>query len=394
MDRPATGTGSEERPRRDAGSILIAGCGIGGLAASIALASRGFRVHIVEKRTGDFVYGVGLNNPPNALRALDRLGLLDAVLAAGAPLQGFQQYDARGVHVGVYAPPVPADGLPAGCALPRPALHAIMRSKAESLGVTISYGVWVEEFTQEAEQVHVLLSNGSRSDHGAYIAFDGIRSATRRALFGDAHEPRYTGYSVWRKTVPRPAGLDFTEAYIGERAKASVILLTESTMYLLVVTEEPVTWRPPTAQLHTLLRERLAGFEGLIGRLRDTELDGPDGIVYSPLEEVVLPLPWSVGRVIVLGDAAHACTPHLTQGAAMALEDAVVVADELGSDADVVAALQRVGPRRIGRVGAVQRVSEELLRAEMTGDGRSRLTAHALVRTRQQEITELLGTPA
>lgn len=375
---------------------LIAGCGIGGLSAAIALGKQGIDVHLVEKRTDNLIYGVGLNNPPNSLRALDRLGVLEECLAIGAPLQGFNQYDMRGNKVGVYLPPVPTDGMPAGCALPRPELHRILLDAAQSTGTVIEYGKWIADFTEVDDLVKVEFSDGTRGEYDVVAGFDGIRSTLRASLFGEAFKPAYTGYSVWRKTMARPPGLDFTEAFIGSRTKASVILLTEETMYLLVVSVEPEGWHPPKEDLHTLLAERLEGFGGLIGDIRDTELSSPEGIVFSPLEEVILPLPWSSGRVIVLGDAAHAFTPHLTQGAGMALEDAVVLGDELtpGRHATVDEALRAVGERRFARVRYVQEVSHELLTTEMNGDEDQRLSAHGLVRQRQAEVAELLAEPA
>jgi 2-polyprenyl-6-methoxyphenol hydroxylase-like FAD-dependent oxidoreductase len=131
----------------------------------------------------------------------------------------------------------------------------------------------------------------------------------------------------------------------------------------------------PAEQMGDLLKERLAGYGGLIGELRDS-ITSSEGIVYSPLSEVMLPSPWYRGRVIVLGDGAHACAPHLTQGAGMALEDAVVLAEELDApNRGVGASLQAFMERRYERVKLVQDVSHQILFGEMA------VTAAALPQT-------------
>ena len=103
----------------------------------------------------------------------------------------------------------------------------------------------------------------------------------------------------------------------------------------------------------------------MIGDIRDNLKEGDD-VVYSPLSEVMLPAPWFKGRVLLCGDAAHACTPHITQGAAMALEDAVVLPEELArTDRPLPARLVAFGERRYPRAKFVQDVSRGILESEM-----------------------------
>jgi 2-polyprenyl-6-methoxyphenol hydroxylase-like FAD-dependent oxidoreductase len=112
-----------------------------------------------------------------------------------------------------------------------------------------------------------------------------------------------------------------------------------------------------------LLRERLEEFGGTIGEIRDNL--GPESdVVYSPLSEVMLPTPWHKGRVVLGGDAAHACVPHLNQGAAMAIEDAATLADELVAGETVEAALASYSGRRLPRVKFAQKASRDVLDAE------------------------------
>ena len=144
----------------------------------------------------------------------------------------------------------------------------------------------------------------------------------------------YSGHVVWRMTVPRPPECAAGALFQSPRRKGGYIPLTEDTMYLLLVTSEPEGVHYDKADFPDLLRERLDEFEGPLGDIRDNIRAGDD-IVYSPLSEVLLPPPWHKGLVVLGGDAAHACTPHITQGAAMAIEDAVVLAEEV-ADADTI----------------------------------------------------------
>ena len=116
-------------------------------------------------------------------------------------------------------------------------------------------------------------------------------------------------------------------------------------MYLLLVVAEPPHVRYDRARFPDMLRERLAPFGGVLGRIRDELTDDAD-IVYAPLSEVMLPLPWFKGRIVICGDAAHACTPHITQGAAMALEDGIVLAEELAVERELSESLTAFGERR------------------------------------------------
>jgi 2-polyprenyl-6-methoxyphenol hydroxylase-like FAD-dependent oxidoreductase len=137
-------------------------------------------------------------------------------------------------------------------------------------------------------------------------------------------------------------------------------------MYLLLVSPEPEHEHYDEARFPEMLRARLEEFEGIIGEIRDN-LSDDDEIVFSPLSEVMLPSPWSQGRVLIAGDAAHACTPHITQGAAMALEDAVILPEEISkSDASVPEILVSFAERRYPRAKFVQDVSRGILESEMS----------------------------
>jgi 2-polyprenyl-6-methoxyphenol hydroxylase-like FAD-dependent oxidoreductase len=108
------------------------------------------------------------------------------------------------------------------------------------------------------------------------------------------------------------------------------------------------------------MRERLEGYGSVIGELRDTRITEGSEIVYRPVYSLLVPSPWYRGRVVLVGDSAHATSPHVGQGAAMAIEDAVVLSEELTSDADVTDALDRYMERRFARCRRIWEISRQL----------------------------------
>jgi 2-polyprenyl-6-methoxyphenol hydroxylase-like FAD-dependent oxidoreductase len=344
--------------------VLVVGAGVGGVALGAALAGQGVEVDVVEVKADSSVYGVGINQPANSLRALRGLGVLDGCIEAGFQFDRTRFNDRHG-HLVVETPTGMGGGaIPANNALSRVDLQRLLLGAADRAGAKVSYATTVVTAEDDGDHVQVVLSDGRTGAYDLVVGFDGVRSPTRHRLFPEAAEPVFSGYAVWRLTVPRPAGVTCPEMYQGIGRKAGVIPLNQRDMYLLVVSAEPGNPRHDPADFGDLLRERMTGFTGLIGEIRHA-ITGPDGIVYSPLSEVLLPPPWFRGRTIVLGDAAHACAPHLTQGAAMALEDAVVLAEELESDRPLATALDAFMVRRYDRCKLVQDVSHGILVDEM-----------------------------
>ncbi|MFM0616285.1 FAD-dependent monooxygenase, partial [Paraburkholderia nemoris] len=170
----------------------------------------------------------------------------------------------------------------------------------------------------------------------------------------------YTGHGVWRVTIPRPSGQTFQSIHYGVGAKAGLVPLTQELMYLLLVTNEPDRPWFESHQLEPALRDRLTQFDGPRVRTVRESLSSASNIVYTAIEEVILPSPWFRGRTILIGDAAHASGPHIAQGATMAIEDACVIADELGKDQPLANALDAFMKRRYVRCKFVQDFSRKM----------------------------------
>lgn len=344
---------------------LIVGAGIGGLAAYTSLAQAGIEADVIERTPDVDVYGVGICQPSNSLRVLKQLGVLEEILDTGWVFDNWLFFD----HQENLVVEVPSllgkgeDGVPAEVGLMRPELHRVLTRAAEREGARVRYGTTVADLQHEGERVAVQFSDGSSADYDLVIAFDGIKSEMRRRLFGDAHEPVYTGAAVWRVMAPRLEEVVCGGLYQSPTRKAGRTPLGEDKMYMLLVTEEPEGVRYAKEEMVDLLRERLEEFGGTIGEIRNG-LNADSDVVYSPLSEVLLPTPWHKGRVVLGGDAAHVCVPHLNQGAAMAIEDAATLAEELVAGDTVEAALASYSARRHPRVQFAQKASRDVLDQE------------------------------
>lgn len=347
-------------------NALIVGGGIGGLTLGTALAQRGIACEILEIKKQHSVLGVGIIQPGNVLRALRTIGVLEQCLAEGFPANERRYHDTHGrMLVASPATRIAGDDVPAISSLPRTALHRILLDAALRAGAKVSMGTTLAGFTDGGAGIKATLSDGRELTSDLLVAADGIRSPLRRQLFPDAPDTRYSGYGCWRVTLPRPDDITFSGIYQGANGtKAGLIPLTQKTMYLYLVTTEPGNpWMDPAEQ-HRLLRERLAGYGGIVGSIRDG-LNPQSEVYYAALEEVVQPAPWYRGNALLIGDAAHASLPHMAQGAAMAIEDALVLAELAAQDLPAPERMNRFMSRRLDRCMYVQNTSHAMADSEL-----------------------------
>ena len=309
--------------------ILIIGGGIGGLTSAIALCRDGHAVTVIERDPTWSVYGVGIIQQSNVLRAAQALGILEGYLAAGVGFDAVEIFIPSGHKVArVPGHPV-APGLPVNLGIGRPALHALLGDTAIAAGAEVRLGLTAQSLDDTGAAVNATFSDGSHGTWDLVIAADGVHSTTRTRVLPEAQAPEFTGQSVWRYNFPRPADLDALQVYNGPTG-VGLVPISESLMYMYVTTPEPNNPRYPTEGLAARMRAKLAGTAPAIQALADTITDD-HGVVYRPLEVNLVTGPWHKGRVVLLGDAVHATTPHLGQGAGMAIEDSVVLAQEIAA---------------------------------------------------------------
>lgn len=341
--------------------VLIVGGGIGGMTLAVALARQGLKAEVIELKPEASILGVGIIQPGNALRALRDLGLLDQCLAQGFQIDDYVMYEATGDYIGrMKLLRIAGPDIPAVNGLPRIALHRILTKAAEDGGARIRVGLTVNSIASHEDRVEVVLSNGSKETFDLVVGADGIRSRVRDLVFGNEYAPQYAGHGVWQFTSPRLPEVDRQIMYYGVGVKAGLMPVSCDQMYLLLVTNEPDNPWMPSDQLDRLLRDRLRPFTApLVVKIRD-QIHDPSHVIYGPIEEVILPPPWYRQRVLLIGDAAHASGPHVSQGATMAIEDASVLAELLGRGLSGEDALQQFMERRYERCKFVQDTSRQV----------------------------------
>lgn len=329
--------------------VLVVGGGIGGLCTAIALRRKGIEVDLIELKAEWTVYGVGIIQQSNVVREMAQLGVLDGYLDAAFAFEDVTINTTDGQQlVRIPGQRLAGPEYPANVGISRLALHQVLSETAVELGASVRLGLSVETLTEEGEGVDVLFTDGSPGRYDLVVGADGLYSKVRSLLFGDKYQPRFTGQSVWRYNFPRSAEIDHLASYQGPAGNAGLVPLADNLMYMYVTSHEPGNPRMDMDSLAAEMRKRLSGFGGLIGELRE-QISDSSQVVYKPLEVVFVSEPWYRGRVMLIGDAAHAATPHLGQGAGMAIEDAVVLGEELTAGGSVEQQLERFMARRYER---------------------------------------------
>ncbi|MBC7276397.1 FAD-dependent monooxygenase [Nocardioides sp.] len=354
-------------------SVLVIGAGTAGTATAILLAERGVSVDLVEAKPDIAALGSGITLQGNALRVLRDLGVWEQVREEG------YGYDTLGLRA-----PDPAGtllveledhrtggpDLPATMGMYRPALARILLDRAVEAGAKVRFGVAVTELAQDADGVDATFADGSHGRYDLVVGADGVRSWTRRAIGIDV-EPEAVGMGIWRAFTDRPDSVTRTDLiYGGPSYIAGYCPTSADSLYAYIV--EPAQDRTGLSSEEGLavMRELAGAFHGPWDEIRGSLTD-PTRVNHTHFESHVIDGPWNRGRVVVIGDAAHSCPPTLAQGAAQALEDAVVLAELLTSHDDLATVWPALTERRLPRARAVVEASLQLctwLKARERGD--------------------------
>ena len=312
-------------------NVLVTGAGLAGTATAIGLADAGVAVDLIDVKPEVGAVGSGITMQGNGLRELRGLGIWDAVLAAGYPFDslGLRAPDPAGTLL-AELPDARTGGpdLPATVGLPRPALARIMADRAVATGAKLRLGTTVSSLSKDDGGVEVVFSDGSSGRYDLVVGADGIRSATRR-MIGVTDEPRPTGMGIFRAFGPRPASVTRTDLYYGGPCYiAGYCPTSENTLYAYVVEDARDRSALTAAERLAAMRALAGSYHGPWDDILPTLTD-PATVSYTLFESLLVPAPWNRGRVVLIGDAAHACPPTLAQGGAQALEDATVLTELL-----------------------------------------------------------------
>ncbi|AOJ13436.1 FAD-dependent oxidoreductase [Burkholderia vietnamiensis] len=355
--------------------ILVIGGGFAGMTTAIQCAKLGLSVDLVEIDTGWRSYGAGISIGGPTLRALRTVGVLDAFFEHGYGGDGVNLFTAAGHPIGTLPTPrVAGDDVPGGGAIMRPALAGILADATRAAGVHVRLGCTFSQIAQRDDGVDVTFTDGTHGRYDLVVGADGLYSKVRDAVFPDAPKPRYTGQGVWRAVVPRPAEIVCATMWLGQKVKAGVNPVSQEEMYVFVTEDRPTNERIDPAHWPCMLADLLASFGAPLVQSIRAQVGPHSHCIYRPLESLLLPQPWFSARVVLVGDAVHATTPHMAAGAGIGIEDGIVLAEELGRGATVQAALQAFQARRWERCRMVVENSGRLGEIEISGGDKAEHT--------------------
>jgi 2-polyprenyl-6-methoxyphenol hydroxylase-like FAD-dependent oxidoreductase len=350
-------------------NAVVIGAGIGGLSAAIALRKTGLNVTVYERREKDAPSGSGITQPQNTFKVLQDLGIYEDCLQAGVQLDYLEIMDKEGnLLLEVNQKFMNEDG-PGRNSIWRSSLKNVLLDKALSLGVVVE---WKKNFTTYQEnQTEVILSfeDGTQVPTDLLVSFDGIRSRVRDIMLGRKVAPHYLGMGAWRVPITFEKNVISKRSYmlLNGNTKVGIFPLTDTEGYVFIL--KPVSsdyWDDEKERYHTV-SEILKPFHGKATFIK-TCFNQDTPIIFNLIEEVALEEKWYSNRVVIGGDAAHASAPNLAQGAAMAMEDASVLGEEIFNAISLEEALHSYYTRRFPRARAIQSLSAELLRNELEGN--------------------------
>ncbi len=341
-----------DRLSNDPRGIAIVGAGIGGIAAAVAMQRAGVRVTVYEKTTGLQEAGSGIMLWPNATRVLRELGVLEQVAAKGGPTTNFLVRSSSGrvlMDLALGDFDVPALGVRRADLLA--ALIAALPPEAIRLGYDFDH------FSERADGVKLHFKNFEAIEHAAIVGADGIRSQVRAQLFGASH-PIYRGYTIWRglATYRGDAVIPGSNSESWGRGQRFGILNTGNGSYTWYGTANVSAFYtdPPCGRKLDLLQRFRNWHDPVLNLIQATD----EVTILRHSARDLAPLrSWGRGRVTLLGDSAHPCTPNLGQGGCMALEDALALSKCIKQESSAPVALRRYESLRRPRTRHVQQRS-------------------------------------
>ncbi len=339
----------------DSTHVLVAGGGIGGLTLAVALRRAGLKVTVFERAAEWKPLGAGITVQMNAMTALRELGLDAAVAAVGERVLTSAVLDASGrVLSGMPFAQLEAEvGVPSIC-IHRSRLHGVL---LEALGQgVVRLGAAVTRFEERGEKVMAALADGTSVEGDLLVGADGLRSAVRAQLLGDA-SLRYSGYTSWRG-ICRNEGLvpdgQVTESW-GAGARFGIVPIGHGEVYWFCTANAPAGEADPQGGPHAKLTSLFGRWHAPIPEL--LRRSAPESILRTDIHDRPPVKAWTRGRVTLLGDAAHPMTPNMGQGGCQAIEDAVVLGKSLGKAGSLAAALATYERTRIPRANGIVETS-------------------------------------
>ncbi len=328
---------------------IVIGGGIGGLTTAIALRKSGIAVNVYEKVSEIREVGAGLSLWTNAVKALYKLGLRSAIDPLGVPNTSGGIFSAKGqqlTHLSNQELEKRFGTI--GLVVHRAELLTALYNQLPE--GTVQLGVELTGFEQNENGVTVQLSDNSQIQADLLIGADGIHSKVREQLFGDS-PLRYSGYTAWRGVVSYEQATPTASETWGKGARFGIVPMSQNRVYWFATHNQPAG---QPSGLNATKAELLDIFGNWHKPIREIlETTPSEAILHNDIYDRLPLSSWTKGRVTLLGDAAHPMTPNLGQGACQAIEDAVVLADYLSKESNIVAALKQYEAARISRTSEI-----------------------------------------
>jgi 2-polyprenyl-6-methoxyphenol hydroxylase-like FAD-dependent oxidoreductase len=332
--------------------ILIVGGGIAGLTVATALNRQGFRAKLVERSASWHATGAGILLHATGMWVLRALGLGEAVENAGAVVRHWSFCDQYGEVLcdtdleELWGNIGPCIGIE------RPRLQKTLLTGAAA--VPCRLGLSVTSLIQDEQLVLVSFSDGSTGIYDLVVGADGIYSTVRTLVMGTV-DPGYTGLMIWRSLVPiRPLGVTNFRLMLGDGCFFGIMPMGDGHSNVFGGVGIPRSHDPVQGRLERF-RKRFTGFGGQVQECL-AAISSDKQIYCGPIELVKI-YSWRKGRVVLIGDAAHAGPPTMAEGGCMAMEDAYVLAEVLHHEETVESALDSYVTRRRPRANWVQQQS-------------------------------------
>ena len=369
---------------------LIVGAGIAGTTLAGELQRQGVQVHVVELEPEPTFRGIGVELLPPAVRCMHMLGLIDECIDCGFPHYITSTWTADGEPVATTR----LQGLlgseyPPSLGISRPVFGEILRRPAIETGARFEFGNTVKALKNGDAEVEIEFADGDSGVYDVVIGADGLRSAIRSTVFPEEPAPSYIGQCGWRVRLGyRPEEMDGVSLFLGQSTRVIVNPILYDDMYLSLLhpTDDPRA-RLTADESYGLLMSLLGEYGGLVkDASRVLTPESPSH--YGPLYTTFRHGPWHRGRVILIGDAAHATPPHLGVGAGIAIEDAIVLARCVREETELTKAFDKFMDRRYERCRMVIENSRTLSRWDLEAQA-----SGAQVATLSSETWETLARP-
>ncbi|MFN7116786.1 MAG: FAD-dependent monooxygenase [Saprospiraceae bacterium] len=336
----------------------ILGGGIAGLTSAIALKKIGIEATVFEAAATIKPVGAGLVLAANAIKAYRRLGMAEKIIAKGQLLPTFKILRQNGKVL------TSADARAIGqkydlhnFAIHRAALHeTLLTAISPEQVITSKKAVGFDH--RSGGKIEVLFADGSTHLTDFLIVADGIHSAIRQQLLPDS-KPRYAGYTCWRAVIENPGlALDAATETWGSKGRMGIVPLADNKIYFFACVnapeQDPISRAYQVTDLQRIFQDFHDPIPTILQHTKDSDLIWNDIIDLKPIGQ------FAFNNIVLIGDAAHATTPNLGQGACQAIEDAVILAEELTKHMVPATAFAAFEKRRIPRTHYVVNTSWNL----------------------------------